>query len=95
MKHYEFFKLTPDADVVKVQQKVWKALQKLDDELDWLNRPVVYRNCLSKPGSPDLMAVIDLDGEELLEQYLEHPTRQKLAEHLKDVVVSEMAFDHY
>ena len=42
MKHYEFLKLTPGADVVAVQSRLMKAYDKLDAELDWLNRPVIY-----------------------------------------------------
>ena len=94
MKHYELFKLTPGADTVAVQLRVAKTFDKLDAELDWLNHPVVYRNC-GNNADADIMAVVEIDSEEQLPLCLENKHYVKLAEHLRDVLVSRMTFDHY
>ena len=95
MKHYELFKFVPGADAQKAQHKVWKTLEKLDRELDWLNHPVIYPGCMEAQSDFDLMAVVELDGEGRLADYLRHPLTAKLEEELKDAVAGKAAFNHY
>lgn len=94
VKHYEFFKLTPDADVIDVQQKIRRACDRLDAELDWLNHTVVYRNCGDNTDA-DIMAVVEVDAEEKLPEYLEAPRYRELLESLKGQIVCRRTFDHY
>ncbi len=93
MKHYELLKLVPGADPVEIQEKLMKAYRKLDDELDWLNHPVVFRGC--KPGDYDIMVVVDIDEEERLEEYLSHPTTKKYMDKIAEAVTGRASFDHY
>ena len=95
MKHCVLLKLAKGADPEEVQQKIWKAYRKLDDELDWLNHPVVYRSCRPGEDGYDLMAEFEVDGEEQLEAYLAHPVTQKLEGKIRDEVAARMTFDHY
>ena len=95
MKHYALLKLAPGADPVAVQEKLWKTYRKLDDELDWLNHPVIYRRSEGGRSDYDLMAVVELDGEERLADYLAHPLMAKLADKLEGAVAEQAAFDHY
>ena len=44
MKHYLLLKLKAGVDPVEIQEKLWKGLRKLDDELDWMNHPVIHRS---------------------------------------------------
>lgn len=94
MKHYELLKLAPGADAVEVQEKLMKGYRKLDDELDWLNHPVVFRRCQAGDDY-DLMVVVEIDEEERLAEYLGHPTTQKCMDKLSDVVTARAAFNHY
>ena len=94
MKHYEILKLAPGADLEDVRHRIWKAYDKLDAELDWLNRPIVYRSCRAD-GDADIMAVFEIDDEARLKEYAQHPVRVKLVEALKDAVASRVSFDHY
>lgn len=95
MKHYEFYRLVPGTDPVQIQEKIWKTFRKLDDELDWLNKPVVFRAAEDGKSSYDLMAVVEIDGEERLDEYLAHPLTQKLEGKLEGAVADKAAFDHY
>ncbi|MBQ3268295.1 MAG: Dabb family protein [Clostridia bacterium] len=95
MKHYTLLKLAPGADPVTAQEKIWKTYRKLDEELDWLNRPVVVRRCEDVASSFDLMATFELDSEAQLEQYLAHPLTKKLAEKLEGLVAERATFDRY
>ncbi|MBQ8109314.1 MAG: Dabb family protein [Clostridia bacterium] len=95
MKHIELYRLAPGADAVQVQERLWKALRKLDDELDWLNHPVVYRRCGEVGEGFDLMASFELEGEGQLEAYRAHPATQKLADKLEGLVTERETFDHY
>ena len=95
MKHYEFYRLVPGTDPVQIQEKIWKTFRKLDDELDWLNKLVVFRAAEGGKSSYDLMAVVEIDGEERLDEYLAHPLTQKLEGKLEGAVADKAAFDHY
>ena len=95
MKHYALIKVAPSANVEDVQKKIRKAYDKLDGDLDWLNRPVVFRNCLEKDANMDIMSEVELDGEEQLEIFLNHPRYIKLMEELRDDIVAQVMFDHY
>ena len=97
MKHCVLLKLAAGADPVQVQEKIWKALRKLDDELDWLNHPVVYRSALphAGDGAYDIMASFELDGEERLAEYRAHPLTAKLEGRIADAVAERATFDHY
>ena len=95
MKHYTILKLKPGADAVEVQQKIRKAYDKLDGELDWANHPVVYRACEESAESANVMAVIELDGVERLAELPANPHYAKLTEKLQDVVAERITFDHY
>lgn len=94
MKHYIFLKLTAGTDPVEIQEKLWKGFRKLDDELDWLNHPVVHRSCREEDDF-DLMAVIDIDGEERLGEYLAHPQTLKLEGKVEDFIAKKKVFNHY
>lgn len=95
MKHIELLKLKPGADIDTARHKIWKAFDKLDAELDWLNHPVVIRGCIGGEDRADIMATFELEGEEFLPKYLEHPRHVKLAEELAPMIESRVAFDHY
>ena len=95
MKHYTLIKLAPGADPVEAQERMWKTYRKLDDELDWLNRPVVVRRCEDVACSYDLMATFELESEAQLEQYLAHPLTQKLTEKLEGIIAEKATFDRY
>ena len=95
MKHYVLLKLAAGTDPVKIQEKIWKTFRKLDDELDWLNHPVVYRSC--RDGAPgfDMMTVFEIEAEEQLDEYLAHPLTRRLAEEIGKDVKEKATFDHY
>ena len=94
MKHYTLIKLVPGADPVEIQEKLMKGYRKLDDELDWLNHPVVFRSCKDTDDF-DLMAVVEIDEEERLEEYLNHPTTKKYMDKIAEAVAARATFDHY
>ncbi len=94
MKRYELLKLVPGTDPVEVQEKMWKTYRKLDDELDWLNRPVIHRSC-REGDDYDLVVVIEIDQEERLSEYLSHPLMLKLEGKLEGDIEKRAAFDHY
>ena len=93
MKHIELLKLAAGADAVAVQEKLYKTYQKLDDELDWMNHPVVVRGC--GHSDADLMVSVELEGEEQLEDFLAQPRLKKLTDALGDAVEAKFTFDHY
>ena len=41
------------------------------------------------------MAVVDLDGEEYLQQYLTHPLHVAMANEFKDSIAGRTSFDHF
>ena len=95
VKHYVLLKLKPGADVMEVQHKLWKTYRAMDDELDWLNHPVIYRSSDAIDNRYDLMAIVDLDGEDCLATYRNDPHIVKLNEKLRDLVEEKSSFDHY
>ena len=95
MKHCVLLKVAEGVDPIKVQEKIWKAFQKLDDELDWMNRPVIRRSCRETDSDFDLMTVVELDSEEQLKALLAHPLVEKLNADLEKKVARRASFDHY
>lgn len=93
MKHIALLKLAPGADAEKVQEKLYKTYQKLDDELDWVNHPVVVRSCAQS--DMDIMATVDIDGEEQLPEYIANPRLKKLKESLGEKIEKIVWFNHY
>lgn len=93
MKHIALIKLKDGADAVKVQEKLYKTYQKLDDELDWMNHPVVVRSC--GKSDMDIMAEVQIDGEERLDAYMANPHLKKLLEGLEEKIEKVFWFNHY
>lgn len=94
MTHYVLLKVSPDADFDAVEARVRKTYQKLDDTLDFLHNPMVYRSCVSRDSNADIMAVIELDSEAFLQPYLTHPLHMQMAQDLKNVIIGRTSFDH-
>ena len=95
MKHYTLIKLAPGADPVETQEKIWKIYRKLDDELDWLNKPVIVRRCEGTESSYDLMASFELERVEQVEEYRAHPLTEKLRGKILEFDEDKATFDHY
>lgn len=95
MKHIVFLKLTPGADAAEVKEKLWKTYRKLDDELDWLNHPVIYRRSDDIESTYDLMVSVELESEAQVAEYLAHPLTRKLAGKLAPEIEGKATFNHY
>lgn len=94
MTHYVLLKLAPGSDVDAVEQRVRKTYQELDEALPFLHEPRVFRSCVERDSNADIMAVIELDGEEFLKPYLTHPLHLQMAGDLKETVIGRTSFDH-
>ena len=95
MRHIMLIKLKPGTDPVEIQEKIFKTFRKLDDELDWLNRPNIFRCCESAGSSFDLMASFELDSEEQVKEYQALPQVEKLRGKILPFVEDKATFDHY
>lgn len=95
MKHIMLIKLKPGVDAVEIQEKIFKTFRKLDDELDWLNKPVIYRAAEGTDASFDLMASFELEKEEQVAEYRAHPLTEKLRGKILEYVEDKATFDHY
>lgn len=94
MTHYVLLKLAPGTDIDAVEQRVRKTYQELDEALPFLHEPRVLRSCVARDSNADIMAVIELDGEEFLQAYLTHPLHLAMAGDLKETVIGRTSFDH-
>ena len=94
MKHYLMLKLKAGVDPVEIQEKLWKGLRKLDDELDWMNHPVIHRSW-QEGDDYDLMVVVDIEDESRFPEYQSHPHTQKLIGKVEDSVEKKATFNHY
>ena len=72
-------KFKPGTDLDAVEASVRKTYEKLDQLLPFLNNPVVCRNCVDRDSNADLMAVVQLDSSEQLNDYLMHPLHIQMA----------------
>ncbi len=95
MKHIMLIKLKAGTDPVEIQKKIMKTFRKLDDELDWLNKPVVCRCCEGTEASFDLMASFELEKEEQVAEYQALPQVEKLRGKILEFVEDKATFDHY
>ncbi|MCR4590572.1 MAG: Dabb family protein [Lachnospiraceae bacterium] len=94
MKHYVLLKFKENADLDSIEKTVRDTYVSLDRELYFLHDPVVHRNTVDRDSNADIMAEIRLDSPEQLQSYLTHPLHLKMAEDLKNEVVSRISFDH-
>ena len=94
LTHYVLLKFAPGTDLDAVEQRVRKTYQELDETLPFLHEPRVFRSCVERDSNADIMAVIDLDGEEFLKPYLTHPLHLQMAGDLKDALIGRTSFDH-
>ena len=95
MKHIMLIKLKSGVDAVEIQEKIYKTFRKLDDELDWLNKPVIVRAAGDTDASFDLMASFEMDKPERVEEYRKHPLTEKLRGKILEFVEDKATFDHY
>lgn len=93
MIHYVLLKLASGTDKDAVEARVRKTYRELDEALDFLHDPQVFRCCVERDSNADIMAVIRLDGEEFLQPYLTHPLHLQMAKDLKDAVIGRTSFD--
>ena len=94
MKRCILFKLVPGTDPIEIQEKLMKNLRKLDDALDWLNHPVIHRSCM-EGDDYDLMVVVNIEEEERLPEFLNHPLKQDLEGKVDDRISKVSVFNHY
>ena len=94
MKHYVLLKLVPGADADRIFESMSETYQKLEAAMPQLHNPKVHKNCVVRDSNADIMAVIDLDGEEYLQPYLTHPLHLKMAQDMKDMLAGRTSFDH-
>ena len=95
MKHIMLIRLKAGTDPVAIQEKMFKTFRKLDDELEWLNKPVIVRCCEGTQSSFDLMASFELESEEQVAEYQAHPLTEKLRGKILEFVEDKATFDHY
>ena len=94
MTHYVLLKFKPGTDLDTVEAKVRKTYNELEQTLDFLTTPIVYRNCVERDSNADIMVTVDLDSNEHLQDYLTHPLHVRMAQDLKDALVGRTSFDH-
>ena len=93
MIHYNFLKLTQDADADAVLARCREVYAELEAELDFLHDAKVSRCITVRDSNADIMMVMRLDRPEQLSSYLQHPKHVALAQSLKDTVAARMSFD--
>ena len=93
MIHYVLLKLASGTDKDAVEARVRKTYQELDEALDFLHDPQVFRCCVERDSNADIMAVIRLDGEEFLQPYLTHPLQIWRSVAFPSGVIGRTSFD--
>lgn len=94
MTHYVLLKFKPGTDLDAVEANVRETYERLDQLLPFLTDPVVFRNCVDRDSNADLMAVVQLDSSEHLNDYLTHPLHIQMAQDFKDALAARTSFDH-
>ncbi len=94
MTHYVLMKFKPGTDLAGSEKRIRETYSQLDAALPFLHNPRIYRNCVERDSNADIMAVIDLDSEEDLPRYLNHPLHLQMAASFRDSIVNRVSFDH-
>lgn len=94
MMHYVLLKLKPGADAQYAFKRVRETFEALDETLEFFNHPVTYSSCVERDSNADIMSVVELDGPEFLQSYLQHPLHVAMANDLNDMVAVRVSFDH-
>lgn len=94
MTHYVLLKFKPGSDLDAIEKTIRKTYEELDKTLSFLNNAKVYRCCVERDSNADIMAKVDLDKKEQLQDYLTHPLHIKMMNTFNDVLASRASFDH-
>ena len=93
MVHYNLLKLTKDANVTEIYFRCRKVYAELEMELPFLHNAEVHRCETTRGSSADIMIIVQLDGPEYLDDYLQHPKYLALMNDMKDYLLEWMSFD--
>ncbi len=94
MTHYVLLKFKPGSDLDAIEKTIRKTYEELDKTLSFLNNAKVYRCCVERDSNADIMAKVDLDKKEQLQDYLTHPLHIKMMNTFNDALASRASFDH-
>ena len=94
MTHYVLLKFKPDTDLDVVEARIRQTYNELNQALDFLTNPIVYRCCVERDSNADIMTIVQLDSPEHLQIYLTHPLHAQIAQDFKDAVTERTSFDH-
>ena len=92
--HYVLLKFAPGTDLDAAEKKVRATYQELDRTLDFLNNPAVYRCCIERDSNADIMASVELDSPDQLQDYLTHPLHVAMAKGFASALIGRTSFDH-
>ena len=93
MTHYVLMKFKPGTDLDADEARIRETYRQLDETLDFLHNPRIFRNCVERDSNADLMAVIDLDDPASLPDYLQHPLHLAMAGAFRDAILVRTSFD--
>ena len=94
MIHYVLLKFAAGTDLDAAEALVRETYGKLEETLEYLHEPKIFRNCVERDSNADLMVSIRLDSPGQLQSYLTHPLHVSMGKTLNPSLVNRVSFDH-
>lgn len=76
--HYAMFKLNKGISLAEVMPIVREYYQKMENEIKEVQHTCILVNCIERDINCDIMVILELQGNDVLAGYLDHPLHQAL-----------------
>ncbi len=93
IRHVVMFKFKPEVDT-KTRFEFVQRLRKLVDDVEVVRTLEIGQNFTQTPRSSDLVLMVDLDDEDALAAYADHPMHQPVKKMLSEICSETRVVDY-
>ena len=93
LHHYVLLRFQPDFFTDEFYRYSVDIFQQIAEAVPGIHSLSVYRNCIPRPGNYDMMVEMQLEGEQVLKDYLKSPLHADFARVCDDHLAAKTSFD--
>ena len=93
LHHYVLLRFQPDFFTDELYRDSVEMFRQIADAVPGIRSLRVHRNCIPRSTNYDIMVEIQLEGEEILKEYLGHPLHREYARVCDAHLAAKTSFD--
>lgn len=94
IRHFVLFTFEEGFWKEAYQKEFEQVFAGLEEKVPGVLHTEVHANCVNRPANMDLMVIMDLEGEKVLPEYLNHPDHAAMGEKYNPHVIKRVSFDY-